>query len=127
MIGWLRRPRYWRHVRGRLNEERAVRHLRALGFRILSRNFQCAAGEIDLVAERRGAVHFVEVKSRRVESFGSPEESVDPRKQRRARHVAEAYLRRFPVRPAEVSFDVVGIGLDETGREVDIRWLPGVF
>jgi putative endonuclease len=51
-------------ARGRAAEARVAALYEAGGFRILARRWRCAAGEIDLIAERAGLVCFVEVKRR---------------------------------------------------------------
>ena len=43
-------------------EERAANYLQDMGFRILERNFHSRFGEIDIVAQKDGVVHFIEVK-----------------------------------------------------------------
>lgn len=49
---------------GRENEELATRFLETAGFRIVERNFYARKmGEIDIVAEKEGVLHFIEVKS----------------------------------------------------------------
>ena len=45
-------------------EEAACRALEADGWQVLARRLRTAAGEIDIVAERRGLLAFVEVKAR---------------------------------------------------------------
>jgi putative endonuclease len=50
-------------ARGDAAEKLACDHLIALGCRILARNFYFKGGEIDIIAEKEGVIHFVEVKS----------------------------------------------------------------
>lgn len=105
----------------------AARYLWRKGFRLLEQNFRCDLGEIDLIAEDRGTVVFVEVKTRRTRSSGAPEESVDHHKQQQIRRVANWYLRAWPRWPRRIRFDVVGIELDDDDRLVAIRHIPGAF
>ncbi|MCF6200792.1 MAG: YraN family protein [Hydrogenimonas sp.] len=49
--------------RGDIAEDEAVAFLLQNGFRVVERNFTCRFGEIDIVAEKDGTLHFVEVKS----------------------------------------------------------------
>jgi putative endonuclease len=51
-------------------EELATRYLRGRGFRILDRNWRRPWGELDIIAEQSGAVHFVEVKAQVKEKEG---------------------------------------------------------
>jgi len=127
MIGWLRRPRDPRHKLGVWGESQAVRFLRRRGFRILARNWQSPGGEIDLIAERTGEVHFVEVKTRRSDAYGEPEEAIGLEKKGRMREAARAYLNQFRRPPAEASFDVIAVTVDEKGRKKNLRWEVGAF
>src|SRR5947209_7314149 len=72
------------HLRiGRRGEEAAAEQLKAAGYRILARNYRCPSGEIDLVAEERGVLVFVEVKTRSSAAYGSPRDAVTPAKRRK--------------------------------------------
>ena len=71
------------HGLGRTGERLAAEELIRAGYRILECNFYCRYGEIDLVAEHGHDLVFVEVKTRRGNAYGLPEESVTVRKQRK--------------------------------------------
>lgn len=107
-----------RSIAGAKAEERVVHYLEQLGFHILARNFKTRLGEIDVIAVRGRALHFVEVRSRAGSGFLHPAESVDARKQQRIRRTAELYLARLrgPA-PEEVFFDVAAV----IGDEIDYR------
>lgn len=91
-------------------EEIASEYLRARGYEILEKNFRCRFGEIDMVAREQNYLCFIEVKYRRTDRKGHPEEAVDRRKQNRICRVADYYLLSHPSdREVEVRFDVVAI------------------
>ena len=94
---------------GALGEEAAAGFLRAGGYRIVARNHRCRLGEVDIVAEKGELLVFVEVRTRATAVFGRPEETVDPRKQRRVIAAARDYLarRRGPAKAAR--FDVIAV------------------
>ncbi|HUT22960.1 MAG TPA: YraN family protein [Sumerlaeia bacterium] len=97
-----------RHEVGRRGEDLACRFLWRHAFRILERNYQGSRGEIDIVAEKKGCIHFVEVKTRTTDSLGRPEERVDAKKREILRETARIYLRDFrEPPPAGVQFDVL--------------------
>ncbi|MHA7986864.1 YraN family protein [Rathayibacter sp. CAU 1779] len=73
---------------GRRGEDLAARYLRQQGYRILARNWRCAQGEIDIVAEKAGAVAVVEVKTRSSTLFGHPFDAITPIKAARLRRLA---------------------------------------
>ncbi len=54
---------------GNLGEDVAVKYLQKQGFSILDRNVVRKTGEIDVVAKKKGTLHFVEVKARLCREF----------------------------------------------------------
>lgn len=98
-----------RKLLGRSGEDRAVRHLRKLGYRVLERNFRTSRGEIDIIALDGDTVVFVEVKTRTSGAFGAPELAVDRRKQDRMVKAALGYLKRTRLHQVACRFDVVAI------------------
>ena len=79
---------------GRLGEDLATRLLRKAGCSILSRNWRCKCGEIDIVAADYDTLVFVEVKSRLlgVSRDYSPCDAVDAEKERHMRTAADRYM-----------------------------------
>ena len=74
---------------GRWGESRAVHHLESLGCQVVALNWRCAAGEADIVALDGDCLVLVEVRTRRGQVYGTPEESITPRKLARMAAVAE--------------------------------------
>ncbi|MCX8037426.1 MAG: YraN family protein [Candidatus Sumerlaeia bacterium] len=112
---------------GETGEEIAARLLWKKGFRIIERNYRCEVGEIDVIAEDRGVVVFVEVKTRKSPAGGAPEEAVDRDKRRRILRAAEWYLKPWARWPQSTRFDIVGIELDENDAVKAIRHTPAAF
>jgi len=77
-------------AKGRKAEERAARHLRLKGYRILDRNARAGRGEIDIVAQKTDVLAFVEVKLRASSEAGLL--AVHEDKQQRLRSAAAAWL-----------------------------------
>ena len=79
---------------GILGEEEAAKMLQAKGFKILEHNWRMGHLEVDLIAENRNEIVFVEVKAR-TSTFGDkmPEEYVDETKKRRLTAAANAYIK----------------------------------
>lgn len=98
--------------------------LRERGYRIVEQNFRCRYGEIDLIAEERGDLVFVEVKTRRGTSFGRPEEAVTPTKRRKLAEVASYYLDVHNVGDCSWRIDVVAIDFNQDGKFRDVRVYP---
>ena len=93
---------------GRRAEDDAAAFVGRLGMRVLARNVRGAGGEVDIIAEDRGTIAFIEVKARSSNAFGSALSAVDARKRRRLRAMAQDYLQ--VVAPhARARFDVLTI------------------
>ncbi len=106
---------------GASGERLAAAALERDGYALLARNWRCAYGEIDLVAEESAELVFVEVKARRGVRMGSPEEAVTPAKQRKLLASAQTYLAERGEEQRAYRFDVVAIELDDAGRLVAVR------
>lgn len=98
------------------------------GYSVLSRNWRCREGELDLVVARDGDVVFCEVKTRTGSGFGAPAEAVTPVKQRRIRHLAARWLgeQRHSRGFAEIRFDVACVTL-EPGAKPDLEVIKAAF
>lgn len=107
---------------GTEKEEIATEFLKSNGMRILEKNFRCRQGEIDIIGIHKGYLTFVEVKYRKDEKLGFPEEAVHIQKQRKICDVARRYLylKRCSV-TQPVRFDVVAI----CGEQ--IKWYQNAF
>ena len=92
------------------NEERALLYLQKQGYVPLMQNYRCFCGEVDIVAKESGDLVFAEVKYRRTQEYGLPEQAVDARKQAKIRRVAMCYLKenRLPT-DTDIRFDVVAM------------------
>lgn len=104
------------HSLGRRGEEMAAAHLEGAGYRIVARNYRCPLGEVDLVAKEGGCLVFVEVRTRRGDLWGTPEESVTRAKQARLVRVAEYYLAAHEAGDADWRIDVVAVDVDARGH-----------
>ena len=87
----------------------AARHLKHLGYRIICRNYRCPLGEIDIIARHGETLVFVEVKSRRNQTLGSPKFAVTPAKQHKLSQVAWYYLQKNNLTETKARFDVITI------------------
>lgn len=103
---------------GILGENEAVKILEKKGFRIVERNWRLQYLEVDIIAENRKQIVFVEVKAR-TSTFGNklPEEYVDQAKKRRIIAAANAYIKykRIEKNPR---FDIIGIIVNPNTNEI---------
>ena len=105
---------------GDAGEDLAAAALKQQGYKILERNYVCPLGELDLVARQGKTYVFIEVKTRKNERFGAPQEAVNPAKQRKLRLLADYYLKQKRLGEVAMRFDVVGIIMGEEGPRVEI-------
>lgn len=77
---------------GKWGEQLVADYLKQRGWRLRETNYRCRLGEIDLIAENRNYLIFVEVKLRKNDHFGSAREAVNFKKQQNLRAAAELYL-----------------------------------
>jgi putative endonuclease len=85
------------------------------------RNWHCRYGELDIVAEDGTELVFVEVKTRRGDLMGQPEEALTRTKCRRLLTAAQAYLMAQGIEERLYRFDVVAIDLDTHGSIHELR------
>lgn len=100
---------------GRVGEDLACTYLEQQGYKILARNFRMHRfAEIDIVAEKKGCISFIEVKTRSSLYYGRPEASVTLAKRRKIMRCAEYYLQINGYRHfyPKLSFDCIAIVLD---------------
>jgi putative endonuclease len=117
---------------GQIAEDLVAARLATAGWEIVARNARTRYGELDIVARQGRALVFIEVKAARAgTSFGPgrPILSIDPRKQRRVRRLATAWMaaRRDLPPYDEIRFDAVGVTLDGTGRPTDVDYVKAAF
>lgn len=113
---------------GALGEEIACTFLQKKGFKILERNYRKPWGEIDIIAEKRGEVRFIEVKafsgdlerlSRESNSY-RPEEQIHPAKLKKIVRTAQLYM-AYKEDDREYQIDAVGVILDPITRKARCR------
>ncbi|KJS81293.1 MAG: hypothetical protein JM58_17345 [Peptococcaceae bacterium BICA1-8] len=107
-------------------EAMALKKIASLGYKILAQNFRCKLGEIDLIAKDKDTLVFIEVRSKSNEKYGLPQETVNTKKQRKLRQVAEFYLMKNNLYHMYCRFDVIGI-VWQQGDELEIEIIKDAF
>lgn len=112
---------------GALGEQLATDHLTELGLRVLTRNWRCRYGELDVIAvdPSTRTVVFVEVKTRTGDGFGGLPQAVTEQKLRRLRRLASWWLATQDGRWAGIRIDVIGVRVGRR-RTPEIIHLQGV-
>lgn len=111
---------------GRRGEDLAADYLAGIGLVVLSRNWRCREGEVDLIATDGQRLVVCEVKTRSGTGYGEPSEGVTPAKAARIRRVTAAWLRAYRVGWCEIRFDVLAVLCPQQGP-VTVEHLQGAF
>lgn len=110
-------------ILGVQGEKLAQRRLLVRGYAVLETNIVLDGCEIDLIAEQRGTIVFVEVKTRRNRDFDAdPADAVDSLRRSRMIRAARAYRRWRQLENAPVRFDIIAIIWPKNGSpQIDHR------
>ena len=103
---------------GRIGEEAVANYLKSLGYIIIKRNWKDRYGEIDIIAENKECIAFVEVKTRTIGAIVSGNEAVDQYKMRRVKNTGLMFLNRLNT-DLPPRFDVAQVtaSFDENGKQ----------
>ena len=104
---------------GKRGEEVAVRYLLRRGYKVLARNFRSPFGELDIIAQDKDTLVFVEVRTGGSRRIHDPEETIGPQKQKRIARTAQFYIQTHHLEDQWAArFDVVAVEEGEKGLEV---------
>ena len=115
---------------GHYAEEIVAEILRKKGFIISKMNYHSRFGEIDIIAETRKSLHFIEVKLRGEDALVSAVQSVDASKQKRIILTALDYISKSHTEHLQPSFDVADITetKNDNGKKTyRIKYIPDAF
>lgn len=112
---------------GEQGEARAEMYLKGLGYQILARNLRTRLGEIDLLALEGETIVFIEVKTRKSDARGRPEEAIHPRKQKQLSRVAMALLKSRGWLHRQSRIDVITITGEPESPECELRHYRHAF
>lgn len=109
-------------------EDLVAEHLTGLGWTVLQRNWRCAQGEVDLVAQDPSGsptTVLVEVKCRGGRGFGDPLEAITSSKLARMRRLVACWRRAHPDHRQSIRLDAVGV-LARPGYAPQLTHLRGI-
>ncbi len=109
---------------GKWGETLAAQYVQQRGCTMVDVNWRCIAGEVDLIVRDGDCLVFVEVRTRRSDRLGTPEDSITARKLARMIAVAETYIyeQRWT---GNWRLDVVAIRA-RRGQTPSIEWYKNV-
>jgi putative endonuclease len=108
-------------ISGKTAEDQACDFLIKAGMQLITRNFRCKAGELDLIMKDGSALVIVEVRYRKSDVYGSALESVTLTKQKKIIAATHYYLSAVKTDTA-VRFDIVAIS-----GSSNINWIKNAF
>ena len=112
---------------GDIGEEYAVNYLKKHRYKILSRHYRKRFGEIDIIAEKKGTVAFVEVKTRHENPLTRPFEAVDTKKQEKIYRTSLAYIYENDL-DCQYRFDVCEVYVNrDTLKLIQINYFDNAF
>jgi len=112
---------------GNTGEKLARDFLKKKGYKIREANYRCREGEIDIVAEKKGCLIFVEVRTKTGTGFGSPEESVTFAKKEKIIASALTYMSEHQNLPESWRIDFVAVELDRNGKATRIELIENAI
>jgi putative endonuclease len=108
----------WKRKFGQYAEQLAVDYLKRHGYAILTTNWRCSRGEIDIVAQIKDMVVIVEVRARHADSTEIPLATINPRKRTKLIELAFAYLSASSIENAVWRVDVIAIAIPQKGMPI---------
>jgi putative endonuclease len=111
---------------GKYGEENAARIVQEAGLRIITRNYRCPKGEMDIIACDDETLVFIEVRTRQSSFRGWGEESITQKKAQRLQVIAAFYVLQqgYKCWPA-MRFDVIAIRWIAENPEV--KWIKAAL
>jgi len=121
---------------GKIGEEIACKFLVKQDFHVICRNYRKKWGEIDIITEKQGIIHFIEVKSVSCENLGEvihendnfrPEDNLHSQKIKRLSRIIQTYLLEIDVSDeTEWQFDVMCVYISLTKRVGRVKYLEDI-
>jgi putative endonuclease len=109
---------------GAYYEQLAASYLQQQGLQLVAQNFQCKAGEIDLVMRQGSCWVFVEVKYRASQAFGGALAAVTYSKQQKVRRAVQWYCQLHRLNEQPCRIDVLAV---QGPAPYQYQWLQNAF
>lgn len=115
---------------GNIGEDIAAKELKKDGYKIIKRNYVAVGVEIDIIAESKDTIAFVEVKTRSI-GYENPKEprpasAVTREKQRKIITAAKYYIGGMN-NTKHVSLDIVEVYLNKDGTKNKVLHIKNAF
>ena len=110
----------YRQSFGRWGEQAAIIYLLKNGFKIITQNWRSKYGEIDIIAQNDQCLVFVEVKTRRGNQYGYPEDAITLKKRSHLVNSALDYIEQNHI-VNDWRIDIIAIQKD-MNQQIKIEW-----
>ena len=111
---------------GALGEQYAAKYLRYNHYKIKTANFKTYVGEIDIIAEKKGVLCFIEVKTRQTGGMTDPADAVDTHKQENIKSSAAIYLNKWAPNTKKFRFDIIEVFVQDK-ELININHIENAF
>ena len=109
------------NIKGKIGEDIAQKYLKDNGFKIIETNFRYSKiSEIDIIASKDDILHFVEVKTRTNNNYGTPLEAVTKTKLNSIFTCAKYYMQNCKTKYKKIQIDVIGILLNNKEPQITL-------
>ncbi len=106
---------------GKKGERLATSYLKKQGYKIIEKNYKTKLGEVDIIADYKGCICFIEARASNNQAFCLPEETILKKKQLQISKTALAYIKQHKLENKSCRFDVVSIkGVDSPDPEIKL-------
>lgn len=102
---------YKKHKIGMYGEDKAVEYIKQIGYEIIQRNFRCKIGEIDIIAQDKDEIVFIEVKTRTNMKYGKPIEAVNKTKKKHIYKAIQYYCINEDIEHICIRIDAIEVYL----------------
>ncbi|MBD3270371.1 YraN family protein [Candidatus Peregrinibacteria bacterium] len=103
---------------GKIGENIAKEYLIKLGYHVLTQNYHQRGAEIDLICKKSHTLHFIEVKTRSSQNFGTPEEGFHRQQLYRIKKAAQKFLSENKMAFMNLQFDLLAIELEQQKAKI---------
>lgn len=106
---------------GNYGELVAIKYLLGKGYNILDNHFSSRFGEIDIIAQKGGRIHFIEVKTRTSDYFGLPEEVMTKMKIKKLLITSRSYIYKKKIDTDNYQLDLIAIKIKRQDKKIRIK------
>jgi putative endonuclease len=110
---------------GKWGEITAASYLKDQGLVIIKQNWKCVYGEIDIIAQMEKLLIFVEVKTRKDDQYGFPEDAITRKKREHLIRAAMLYIGEYQITD-DWRIDIISVR-KKNGQKTEIEWFENAI